>query len=62
MNFQCPKCKSYNTDDRGKNGVCYDCKTFFDMGGAKINWNNVIIFEMLVITFIMSLYWLGVLK
>lgn len=29
--FQCPKCKSWNTEEKNKKGICWECNSFFEM-------------------------------
>ncbi len=58
--FQCPKCKGYHTEDRGKEGLCWDCHTFFIIGEQKVNWWAVKWFLILFIIGIIIAYFAGV--
>lgn len=58
-NFQCPKCKGYHTEDRGKEGLCWDCHTFFTMEEREVNWRAVKWFVILFITIMIVWYLLG---
>lgn len=56
MSFQCPKCKSWNTHERNKKSVCYDCYSFYEMGTPEVNWKNVKSFVIIFITLLTIFY------
>lgn len=67
MKFKCSLCGGYNTFvenvyHENDIGVCFDCKRFFKMGRAEINWANVRNFIILVTLGMSLLYFIGVLK